>query len=373
MYGSHLSQGHPRRPPIAAVPTTPGDPVALSTEELDRRFTVVCDRYRVNFTGHPRATRDLPLLDILIAENQALLAEAAADTDGQLQQQLTLMLGEREAIAAAQSTDHTIARVAAWHDLLQAFYKHRFAGQSRATRDLGLLREIVDHYSTLLATVDAVGEEVPIRPSLVRAKATYERECNEIEWARNAGSESERAQRYALLANDQLALYRRHFAGQSRNTRSVPLLRRMVRSITELRAQMRRLPKTGPHADANAGNIRLLRDKLKSYEQEIGLVEQAKRDQGALGVADALGGAANKLFQEYNRDFAGQSRRTRSLDQLYQIIDALTHIAREMEAGLAVPDSTENHRNNLRIVMDHIRIYTREVDAIVEAQRDGSP
>lgn len=345
--------------------------MALNANELDRRLADIRDRYRVNFSGHPRATRDLALLDALIDESRTLVAESEAGEDSELGQQLALMLREREAIASAKRQGGSLARVTSWHDLLQARYRHRFAGQSRATRDLGLLREIVQHYAELVAEVDAMGSDQPVRQSLWGAQTTYEREINEIEWARNAGSEAERAQRYALLANEQLALYRRHFAGQSRSTRSVALLQRILRSLTELRAQMLRLPVSGPTGGPNAGNIKLLGDRLQAYEKEIAHIEEAKRSQGALSVASALGGAANALFQEYNRDFAGQSRSTRSLEQLFEIIDALIHIAREMQATLAEPGSTEAHANNLRIVMDHIRIYTREVDQIVEAKRQA--
>ncbi|TNE88482.1 MAG: hypothetical protein EP330_14005 [Deltaproteobacteria bacterium] len=345
--------------------------MALNAEELDRRFTAIRERYRTNFTGHPRATRDLALLDALIEENRTLVAEAFADVGGQLQQNLDFMLGERQAIASAKEQGQTIPRVTAWHDLLQAHYRHRFAGRSRATRDLGLLREMVEHYGQLIAEVEAAGTDESVLKSLTAAKAMYEREIKEIDWARKSGSESDRVQRYARLANEQLALYRRHFAGNPRVSRSVPLLRRVVQSITEIRGLMLQLPVSGPNAGPNAGNIKLLGDKLKTFKKEIELVEQAKRDQGLPAVADSIGGAANKLFQEYRNDFAGQSRQTRSLEQLFHIIDGLVHLARELEAAVEQPETTETHANNLRIIMDHIRIYTREVDQIVDAQRSG--
>ncbi|MCO4747389.1 MAG: hypothetical protein KC912_21495 [Proteobacteria bacterium] len=338
--------------------------MALNAKELERRLAGILERYRVNFTGHPRATRDLSLLDALIDENRTLVAEATEDKGGQVQQQLEFMLGERKAIEQAQLEDLTLPRVMSWHDLLQARYRHRFAGESRATRDLGLMREIVDHYGELIAELGADTDEA-LHKRLRDAKGTFSREATEIDWARKAGSDVDRAQRYALLANEQLALYRRHFAGQPRLSRSVPMLRRVIQSLTEIRALMLQLPAGG----SNAGNIKLLGDKLQSYETEIALVLEVKRDQGALAVADALGGAANKLFAEYNKDFAGQSRSTRSLEQLFQIVDALIHIARELEAAVAQPESTETHSKNLRVVMDHIRTYTREVDQIVKVQR----
>lgn len=339
--------------------------MALNAEELDQRFTQIIDRYRQHFAAQQRATRDLSILDALIEETRALLPDAAGDTADAVREQLELMLRERTAIETARLQHPSVIRANAWHTVHRATYRRRFAGQSRTTRDPGLLREIVGHYAELIAEVEAAGAAESERKRLSDTRATYTREITEIEFARKSGTDTERAQRYGQLANDQFALYRRHFAGQSRHTRSVPLLRRLVASLTEIRALMLQLPIEGGHA----GNVKVVTERLQTYEQEIGHVLEAKRGQGVLAVSGALGGAANKLFQEYREHFAGQSRRTRSLELLFQITDGLVHIARELEAVVAQPDSTETQAKNLRIIMDQIRTYVREADEIAEAQR----
>jgi len=97
-------------------------------------------------------TRDLTLLDRLTTDTKSLLVEAEAVEGAQqsliptLQERLDLYSKELVAITAAKDAgpdELLAATLADWTWLANRRYLRNFAGQSRLTRDLGLLQELL--------------------------------------------------------------------------------------------------------------------------------------------------------------------------------------------------------------------------------------
>ena len=86
---------------------------------------------------------------------------------------------------------------------------------------------------------------------------------------------------------------------------------------------------------------------------------------------NALGQAANAVFQEYRTHFSGKDRASRDLALLTQLGEKLWPLAREMDTLDRTADNDTNARN-LRIVTDNLLVYHREWSAIKEAKAGAS-
>jgi uncharacterized protein YehS (DUF1456 family) len=107
---------------------------------------------------------------------------------------------------------------------------------------------------------------------------------------------------------------------------------------------------------------------LEQYTAELLAVRQAKSAAGIGDLIEALANAANTLFTEYQEKFAGEGRKTRDRDVLTQVIEGLYDAARQMEELQRLGELQANTQN-LRIVLDRLRIYLREDRLIMEAQQ----
>jgi hypothetical protein len=355
---------------------------------LRSRGAAVEAQYETHFAGQPRITRDPALLERLIAElrtvaDQAAALPASADRNAvqsRAREQIGLYTAELAAIRKAQDEGPEAIEahyLIEWSRFTFQRYRRHFAGQSRSTRDLGLLAEMIADLKRIKAEMEALLKVrtdtalTEMRDRVDQNLQLYLDERGEIVVARGAGTPEQQSDVLASIANDQFALYGRHFAGKSRLSRRPGLLQRIIDNLDVIRDRMETV-RDGGLDNPNLGrNIQIVNDRATFYRGELEAIRTARREATMADLVSALGGAANEVFDEYRANFAGHDRRTRDLARLGHICEALYEVGRQMdELDRARPDDTNS--TNLGIVLDTLRLYEREYELIQEAQQGNA-
>lgn len=357
--------------------------IAAMRAEADR----IHARYDAHFAGQPRISRDPTLLDEMVASTDALLPRARAagpDADAlvaTLEKNRTLYIDEANAVRSAQAAPPEVLaghELGTWAQLTFNRYRRHFAGKARATRDLGLLGEMIAELTRIEGALKGLGARLDgpassIESTLEQATSSrelYERERGAIRTARGAGTLDEQGDILATVANDQFALYKGHFAGKSRLSRRPALMERMVDSLGTVLERMRALQTQGLHAEGNTRNIGIVEARLTLYRQELDKIREARQGSSLSQLVSAFGEAANKVFEAYREGFAGKDRKTRDPEALSVLCDALYDLARQMDDLDRVRED-ETNQHNLAVVLDQLRLYEREYGLIVEARSDA--
>lgn len=358
-----------------------------SVEDLEKELQELEQQYDAAYTGKDRHAVDLgPLQELIAKADKAIRslegigALTAGDSAATLHKAMTdrKAFFEREAvlIKSAKEMGPSFERFAsegtAANFVFDRYVRH-FAGQSRDTRDLGLLKELVEELKGIKKRMLAVGgKKVPealerdvdiVSQNIDR----YQAEEREIPKAQASGTAEEQADRLAMLANHQFAIYQRFFAGQSRVTRRPGLLVRLIDNLKRYRAAMLELKNKGLNSEANAGNIGIVEGRIQAYEKELAEIRKVRSQIKLSDIMGSLGGAANELFEEYRKDFAGKDRTTVSLEQLHDLIDKLDEIRRQMEELGRVEKNETNVKNQV-VVRDYQASWLREFQAVKAAQ-----
>ncbi len=341
----------------------------MSLEAMTAQADAIHNRYRSQFAGRSRASRDIAALDKLIADAESLHASLPADADG-LRQTLgewkTLYAAERENIAKIQSGGPEMQ--AAWTAAewaLLTFYRYNrdFAGQNRLTRDVALLASIVAEQEGWIALARGkAGLEDQVK-RMEEHLAMYKKELGEIPSARARVSPAERARLLANLANHQFALYRLHFAEKPRHSRRPGLLARLLSSLQGLHAEMVTVRDQGVKTEAHAQNLAKVAERIRHHNDERANIERARMARTTREVAGAIGDDANQLLAAFRKDFAGQARQTRDIAKLAELCERMQEVARTM-ADLQRERPEEMNRKNLAVVLDQLRGWEREFEAV---------
>ena len=358
-------------------------------EKLGKELEEIDREYASDFAGHSRLSRDIGQMDRMIKRAAAIVSQAdripsaAQGPDltrvrGAAAAALTLYQGERDAIARAQevgpafeqfSTEATSA------NLVFARYMRHFAGQDRSTRDVALLGELVEELrqidkrmTGLLETKDKGSAEFEKDRAVVRENlAQYQKEIEFIETAQTTGSADDQASFLATLANNQFNVYQANFAGEPRISRRPALLMRVVGSLKKIRERMIGLRNGGLAVEFNTKNIAIVEDRLGVYETELAEVRKVRQATSMTDIMGELGGAANKLFDEYRTNFADKPRNVADAKRLLAICDKLGEIRRQMVEMSWAEDSDMNSKN-LDIVTQQLVMFEAEFEAVVRAQ-----
>ncbi|MCB9552084.1 MAG: hypothetical protein R3F65_29220 [bacterium] len=350
-------------------------------ESARRRANQIQARYDAHFAGQPRVSRDASLLDTLIAESDRLLTELRSHRDGAalrdtVQKNRDLYRREAEAVRAAQNAPAEVLAAhefAAWAQFTFNRYRRHFAGQARATRDLGLLAELIAdlaRFERSLAGLADRNDDPMIRSTLDQVReslALYRSEQAAIAEARGAGTLQEQADILAAVANGQFVLYRAHFAGKSRVSRRPALLERMVETLATVADRMKALDAQGLRAESNTRNVGIVTERLALYREELERVRETRQQTSFQTLVSGLGEAANTVFTTWREQFAGKDRTTRDPQVLSEMCDALYDLARQMDDLDRVREDDTN-QHNLAVVLDHLRLYEREYGLIQEAK-----
>jgi hypothetical protein len=359
-----------------------------ATDTFTKELDTIGARYESQFAGQSRATRNLDEIDAIIKETANLVARiksipSAAAPKGiagvakSAEDALAMYKNERELIVQAKNAPpeaETFAPLAAGANLAFSRYHRHFAGQSRPTRDTGLLDELIGDLEGISEGMEEIVAATKSKPfaqdlELVRSTvAMYTTERKAIIDSRATGTLDERGSNLASRANAQFNLYQAHFAGKSRATRRPALLGRMVEELTAVRAEMQALADAGLKQGSNSANIGIVDKQLAMYKAELAEVRKARQGAPLADLMGMLGGAANDAMAEYRENFAGHDRNTRDLALLTKICDELAEIRRQM-ADLGRAEASSVNDRNLEIVSSQLALFEREYELIEVAKK----
>jgi hypothetical protein len=338
-------------------------------------------RWAREFAGKPRHTRELDVLDKMIEKADSVvrkarnLTGAAADElRRSASERLQLFQRERAAIAEAQFDKpqlgevHRLGRQA---DHAYALWRRHFAGQDRRTRDLGMLDGMI---RTLASVHEGLERLAPTQPGLVKAEALpnlaaqlelFRSERNEITKAKKSITGRDVVVCALNEAQQGLDRYRAHFAGQPRITCNADMLAAIVARLDGLLATLEAAP-AADLADVQ-DNLRIVREQRALYVNEVAQVRAAHAAAPVSDASNQLALAANKVFEGYQQNFAGQSRGTRNLQMLSEMCDRLHDIQAQMHT-LATAHDDAMARKNEGIVEERVLVYETEWIEIAKAK-----
>ncbi|NUP04495.1 MAG: hypothetical protein HOW73_00350 [Polyangiaceae bacterium] len=356
-------------------------------EDIEKELADLDKEYEDGYSGKDRNSVSPAGLEKLIARTKTIRAD--------LEKLGALTAGENAATVLASIDGRTalyereIVLVKAANEMGPAFgrfsaegsaanfvfdrYNRHYAGQSRDTRDLGLLKELVEELRQIKKRMLAIAPKNLPEPMqrdvdlVTQNIERYQAEEREIPRAQAAGTQEDQANRYAFLANQQFAVYQSFFAGQSRISRRPQLLVRVIENLRRYRTAMFDLKNKNLKSTSNDGNIGIVDGRLKAYDAELGEIRKTRSSVKLVDIMGTLGNAANALFEEYRKDFAGKDRTTVSAEQLSALVDKLDELRRQMEE-LGRVEKNETNTKNIDIVRDYQASWVREYQAVRAAQ-----
>jgi hypothetical protein len=364
----------------------------MTLEEIETNAQALDKAYEEGYSGKDRHSVNPEGLEQFLKQVDGLMAELAkigALTGGDQAPVVLRSLTDRKSLyerelvlvraarALGPNFEKFSAEGAAANFVFDRYNRY-FAGQGRDTRDLGLLKELVEELRQIKKRMSAIGGKnlpSPLDKDLELVESSisrYQIEEREIPKAQLTGTTEEQANRWAFLANQQFALYQTFFAGQSRVSRRPQLLVRLVENLKRYRTAMFDLKSKGLKSASNDGNIGIVDGRIKAYEQELVEIRSVRKSVPLAEIMGVLGGAANELFQEYRDSFAGKDRTSVNLQQLAVLLDKLDELRRQMEELGRVEKNESNVKNQV-IVREYQASWVREHQLVKAAQQgDGA-
>ena len=260
-------------------------------------------------------------------------------------------------------------------DHVMEYYDRHFAGHPRSNRDIDLLCELTAQFDAACLELAAHRGEFPSANAHGEPMATHRsllaREHDAIRAAYREGPLVARASRLAERINGQLAIYRDHFAGQSRLSRRPGLLRRVIGSLGAIEGELAELV---DEADWNgieiptdvgvASNRELISRQVARFRREAHAIEMEHAEASHAERIASLGSAATAIMAMYNDRFAGQSRDLGGRGELALLCDRLFEIETQM---LELPElhDSETMMRNLDTVQLALDMYHGEYRQLV--------
>jgi len=355
-------------------------------QALDHQLAHNDTAYQLHFAGRSRLTRDLGRIEGLWTSAQAVLAEARQlDASAQeraalvtrAEHQVSIYATERDAIAAAQRAAGASGRQAAVAAQRARIVVHRyirhFAGQSRSTRDVALLADVLACLEPLAAEMERLGAAtMPSAQEDLRWVAAHVAQFREerkaIAQASTDAPQDEQVSLLAQIANGLFAAYRTHFANQLRLTRRPELLARLIQAAEQVRDRMETLRLQGLRDDHNDANLDIVAQRVRAWRLELAAIRAERQRTSLPALVADLETAANAELESYAEHFAGQDRRTRDLDRLCAICDRLDEIERQL-THLDEVREIPMLEARLATVRDALALYQDEYDAIAAAKK----
>ncbi|MCB9506646.1 MAG: hypothetical protein H6698_06615 [Myxococcales bacterium] len=253
--------------------------------------------YGRHFAGHSRATRDVALLDDLVAmldEISGELGQLVQSSERELVKQhleviernAALYASERDAILASRRdvpAEELTSALAGLANSQFETYRTQFANKARLSRRPALLERLVDTLdacrtgmSGLLGTESAETNQKNIDIVDQRLEA-YRAESEAIRKARETASVFELIDALGQAANVVMESYASHFAGQDRATRDAGLLSSMIDELLEIERQMWSIGKVYDNA-TNAQNTVIVHDTLTVYLREYDQIREVQKN-----------------------------------------------------------------------------------------------
>ena len=347
---------------------------------LSRRADDLHSRYRYQFGGKPRITRRLEDLDGIVASSEALIEECRTigeeETIKTIRERLSLYLDERALIVDAHALGVTAVQATMLGTRANAFfgyYARHFAGNSRLTRDVGLLDDVIDALreikDSLQSLLSSNGAEIAERhlKTIEGNVEHYVSERDAILSVRDGASPEEMTSAYAAVANAQFEAYRVHFAGRARVSRRPALIERLLDNLNWALKGMNVQVMAGNEIEINTKNRQRVRERIESYTREGDAIRKAREEASVYDLIDSLGQEANLVMADYSNEFAGKNRSTREIGKMSALLDRLVEVERQMSALGRVYENETNERNS-SVVHDTLIVYLSEWQAIRDVQ-----
>jgi hypothetical protein len=349
------------------------------SDPLKDRLARNDDVYGAQFAGHARATRDLALLDQMIAEADSVRQTAergkvpSAVID-EANRQLRLYRGERAEIEAAREIGpdaETAARLATRANLVFHRYQRHFAGQSRSTRDASLLVAMATELTAIASELQPLGTAIEAAQRDLAVIASWRRlldgERKAIAQAREAGTLGQQAGTLGGTANHLFGQWKSLTHGQLRATRRPETLQRLVEALRDIEERMQALSAQGHGDHDHAGNLHLVRQRIAAWDQELQAVQAERAKLTAAKLTTELATAADAEREAWGKFFAGQNRKSRDLQRLTAMLDRLDDLERQLARLHKLrPDSAT--RTAWEKCLDTMTLWTGEWDQIRQAQ-----
>jgi len=166
--------------------------------------------------------------------------------------------------------------------------------------------------------------------------------------------------------------YASEFAGQSRLTRDVTILDRMIKRAESILDRVNQIP-----AAAQGPDLVRLRDAantaLDLYKQERAAIARAQEVGPSFEAFATEATNANLVFSRYGRHFAGKDRSTRDAALLGELVEDLKQIEKRMTQLLAEGGSSADFERDRGVVRENLTQYQKEIDLIEKANATGTP
>ena len=365
----------------------------MATPFLERIQSELADldaTYERDFAGQPRPTRDLAALeqmvrrvDDIIARVDQIpavargrdLAEGRASAEA-MRKMFSEEVTQVQRARLASPAQEAFGILAAKANFVFARYSRHFANLGRDTRDISFLAEMVTDLESIESKMLVIRkrERDPVFDKdleVVRQNLNmYSAERGEVEKAQSGGTLEQQAGRLSGLANGQFAVYTEQFANKSRASRRPALLARVVANLDSIERKMRHISAQGFFVDWHAKNIEVVEERRKAYDVELVAIRELRKTTPLGDIMGALGEAANQLFAEYAKHFAGKARTEVDETILSSLCDGLGDISQQMEE-LARLEENATNLQNLDVVRTNHAAYEQEWAMIKRVK--GSP
>lgn len=274
-------------------------PEAMYAHHLASWANFASARYRRNFAGQNRATRDALLLNEMIEDLERLVplisdqrtrvdSTELKEAHESAQQNLNLYRSERDAVRSAQRQGtpeqqaDLLARLA--NDQFKIYTDH-FAGKSRMSRRPALIERMLNNLEHIHERMQALTAEGLTEGSntqnteIVRGRLEgYRKELEEIRNTKSTAAFDDLVNALGEAANNIFAEYREHFAGQDRATRDLDLMNRLCEGLYDIARQMDDLDRVRDH-DTNQSNLGIVLDNLRMYDREFDQIRAVQQQQ----------------------------------------------------------------------------------------------
>ncbi|MBL8604749.1 MAG: hypothetical protein JNK72_22675 [Myxococcales bacterium] len=266
----------------------------------------------------------------------------------------------------------TLAQLQQQFNEISGSYDAQFAGQSRVTRSLEDLNSLLNRIRSLateLAKLPRGKDRDALATDVKDTVLMFENERKEIMKAKSQGDEFVEFDALRTEANLTFAVYHRHFAGKSRNTRDLGLLGEMIEDLERIEEEMVALGATVTGAQTD---IDVVRENLKMYRAERGEIVESVSMGTADEQASTLAEVANGQFKLYDTHFAGKSRSTRRPELIQRMIDSLVLVGDKMRALEGKGLNGDYNSKNIGIVEESLRTYRTELEEIRKSRQGVS-
>jgi hypothetical protein len=335
---------------------------------LQDRLARINALYTLRFYRQSRLTRDLQVIDEIVADAAAideLAAEAGdADLSAAASARLEFYLQERNAIAEAKRVSEESVEASilgARANVVAGRYRRHFAGRDRGTRDLGLLAELIGDMRAIQQRMqalyadsdsDALARNLDVVSTNINL---YLSERGEIVAARGIGLPQQQADVLAEVANAQFGLYRAHFAGKARLGRRPGLLQRIIDNLEQVHDRM------GDHLrdqlKAHADNRQMVVDQLDLYRSELRKIVVMRRIHPLSDIVDTLRNEINAAIAEASEQLA-LAPTERDLGRLSDLCDVVGEAERQLRE--LTRSNARDADRQLSLVSDVVAMLERE-------------